>query len=304
MDENEARIREDRKALRQLLSQSESARSELLSKTSSLESKTHRIESFKKEALEILQDLKNQRQQLESAYGKLTELENMKDEFISITTHELKTPLTPIKLQTQMWLSGLYGPLDERQQKSMKIMLRNTERLLHLIDDLMTLAKLNAHKLKFEFQDLDINQLITDVVTDMKEQAEEKNIYLKYEVSEKPLLIHADPQRIMQVIVDLTNNAIKFTDEGGVTIKAKQQRGYVIISVQDTGIGLPQNDLDNIFKRFYQSDHGITRTRGGSGLGLAIVKSILTRHGSRIWVESKKGRGTTFYFSFPKIHGG
>lgn len=233
------------------------------------------------------------------ARTQLLKVDEMKTEFLSITTHELKTPLTPIKIQVEMWMNGVFGEISEKQRKSLEIMHRNCIREINLINDIMTISKLDQEKLEFNIRPIDMMELISNVQTDMAGEASNNGLWLKIDVQEGIPNVSADPNRIMQVMVDLINNALKFTKEGGVTIKCGKSDGEVTVSISDTGIGIPEEEQDRIFERFYQVEHSITRKYRGSGLGLSIVKSIIEKHGGRVWMDSVVGQGTTFYFTLP-----
>ena len=233
------------------------------------------------------------------AKEELIKYDRMKDEFLSITTHELKTPLTPLKIQIEMWKNGLFGVLDEKGRKSVDIMHRNCIREIHLINDIMTISKIDQQKLKFKLECVEIVELIHNVKEDMEGEATKKGIKLCIELPNEKIVVNADSQRLMQVIVDLINNALKFTEDGEVRVKVVKKGDDALVSIKDTGIGIPENELQNIFERFYQVDHTITRKYYGSGLGLAIVKAIVEMHKGKIWVESVLGKGTTFHFTIP-----
>lgn len=218
---------------------------------------------------------------------------------LSITTHELKTPLTPIKMQVEMWMGGLYGQMDENQKKSFEIMHRNCIREIRLISDIMTISKLDQKKLGFHMGRVDLSRLLLNVRDDMQEQAREKGIGLYYEMPEDDVIVSADEHRLMQVVVDLVNNAIKFTQNGGITLRLEKSGENAQVEVQDTGIGIPEKEIGHIFERFYQVDHSITRRYYGSGLGLSIAKGIIEEHRGRIWAKSRPGEGTTFIFTIP-----
>jgi two-component system CheB/CheR fusion protein len=230
----------------------------------------------------------------------LKELASLKDEFLGITTHELKTPLTPIKIQAEMWLAGMYGKLDQEQENSFKMTLRNAERLIRLIDDVLTITKIDQQKLEFRMAEDNLSDVLQDIVSDMQVQATEKNIYLKFDPPQNLPSVYVDRERLQQAVTNLLNNALKFMEKGGVTVAAEDMGDFVRVSIKDTGIGMAKEELTKIFTRFYQIDHTITRKYRGSGLGLSIVKGIIEKHGGRVWAESEGlDKGTTFYFTLP-----
>jgi len=287
------------------------AKKEVEKHAKELEKKTVELENSRRATINILEDVSKAKQELEKANEKLQkmdkvkEIDKLKNEFLGITTHELKTPLTPIKIQAQMWLSGNYGKIDKARKNSMEIILRNTTRLASLLDDIMTITKIDQKRLAFNFREEDITSILKTVGSDAAAEAAQKGLYLKTRIPKNLPKVKADRNRIMQVISDLINNAMKFTEKGGITLEAQKTGNYIQLSITDTGVGIPKGELKKIFSRFYQVDHTITRKHRGTGLGLSIVESIIKTHGGRIWAESGGlGKGSAFYFTLPIIKEG
>jgi len=239
------------------------------------------------------------RKQKEEALRKvkqLEELDKMKDEFFSSAAHDLKNPLTPIKGKSQLLLQEYFGEMNEKQRKSVETILKNTNRLIRLTDDITTISRMRAGVLKFEMTEHNICDIIEESVENMELSAKEKHIALikKYPMAMPP--VKCDKDRINQVIGNLIGNAVKFTPENGkITVRAEKIKNNVIISVEDTGIGISEENQKRVFGAFFQ----VGSKYGGTGLGLAICKNIVEAHHGNIRVESALGKGSKFIFTLP-----
>lgn len=252
-----------------------------------------------KEARQAEKEIKKKARELEEAYRKLKQLDVMKNEFMNIAAHELKTPLIPIIGYTDMLLEGDLGELKNEQRKTLEVIHRNVQRLKNLINDILDISKLEGGAMKFEMKKTQLLDIIKNSVKDLKPFAGKKKLYLKTILPRKMKPVIGDSKRITQVLENLIENAIKFTEKGGITVEAKQANDRIVVSVKDTGIGIPANEIPKLFTKFYQIDSSIQRKTGGTGLGLAISRGIITAHGGRIWVESVLGKGSTFVFELP-----
>jgi len=236
--------------------------------------------------------------------GKLDEekkkIEHAKTEFMSITSHEMRSPMTPMKGQLQMLLSGTFGKLSTKQKEALDIVLRNATRLDGIIQDFLEVSRIEAARLKFNFQKkTNLNEHVNRLVTEMKVFMPEKKINIITNL-EKVAQFEVDPDRVMQVLRNLTNNAIKFTpDNGTINITTEKQGNHILFKVKDSGIGISPENQQRIFEPFFQEEQTMYRQYGGTGLGLAICRGIIEAQGGRIWLESAKGAGTTFYFTIP-----
>ncbi|MBD3313144.1 HAMP domain-containing protein [Candidatus Woesearchaeota archaeon] len=241
------------------------------------------------ETLDALSKMDSERKQLEKA----------KTEFLSITSHELRSPMTPMKAQMQMLLKGYYGKLNKKQKEALDITLRNTDRLDKIIMDLLEVSRIEAGRLKFRFRKVDLKDHIERLVEEMKGFKSEKNINIKADIGDIPE-IETDPDRIMQVLRNLLNNALKFSPKNSeINIKVRTAENGIMFKVKDEGMGMTKKDAANIFEPFYQVEHSLQRKEGGTGLGLTICRGIITSQNGRIWAESSPGKGTTFYFTVP-----
>jgi signal transduction histidine kinase len=236
---------------------------------------------------------------------KLKELDQMKDDFVSSVSHELRSPLTSIKGYVDFILRGKAGPLNDKLVEYLTIVKNNTSRLAMFINDILDLAKIEAKRFELGKEALELLPLIEEMVTFFRPQAEESKIKLEAVVPSSVSLVSADLDKIRQVFINLLSNAFKFTPEGGkVTIEAKNapSGNFVEIAVKDTGVGIAKEDLQRVFDKFKQIKPagGKVKKVKGTGLGLAIVKGILQAHGGRIWVESELNKGSNFIFTLPK----
>ncbi len=238
---------------------------------------------------------------------RLRKLEEIRKDFVANVSHEIKTPITAIKGFAETLLEGA---LDDREHayKFLETIKNNSERLNSLVNDLLTLSRIELGDIKIEKTDVNLNELIDTVFTTLKSKAESKGLSLTQQISPGVTGVKADKDRLIQVLLNLVDNGIKFTEKGGVTInvesetgKTEQEEGkdFIRISVEDTGMGIPRKHLSRLGERFYRIDRARSRELGGTGLGLAIVKHIVKAHGWEMKIESDEGRGTTVHILCP-----
>ena len=246
--------------------------------------------------------LKETNEKLNKTLDELKKIEIQKGEFLSMVTHELKTPLTPI----MGWCEALKTPkiggkLNQVQDEGLDSIYNNSKKLHRLIGDFLDAYKLDLDKMHFTNLQVDIGRILNKTTNDFKFIVEKKNIQLINTFKGK-LIIVSDERRLSQVITNLIDNAVDFVpaELGKITLNAKEEGDSVVFSVKDNGPGIEPKKQKNLFKKFYQVDTSITRKHGGTGLGLAVCKGIVNGLGGKIWVESQMGKGTTFYFSIPK----
>ncbi len=239
-------------------------------------------------------------QQLE-AIERLKEVDGLKTTFLANMSHELRTPLNSIIGFSRLILKGIEGPLTERQQVDLETIHGSGQHLLGLIDTLLDHAKIEAGKMELDIEDTNLNHLIETVMRVAHGLAKDKPIRLQSEVAPNLPMVRADPVRIRQVLMNLLSNAIKFTEEGTVRVTATVLRDEIMVSVSDTGLGIPPEKQAHLFDAFYQVDGSATRRVGGTGLGLAITKSFVEMHQGQLWVESRgiPGQGSTFHILLP-----
>ena len=229
----------------------------------------------------------------------LRELDRSKRRFLANMSHELRTPLTNIIGFSQLMLKGIDGPLTEAARNDLQIIYDNGRHLLGLINDLLDISHIEAGMMELEFRKMDLAALIRSVMATASALVRHKDVELRVEVAPDLPPVWADAQRIRQVLLRLLSNAAKFTDEGSITVRAWREGDEVLVSVSDTGVGIPPGDHERIFRQFEQAraEDGISPQ--GAGLGLALSKEFVEMHGGRIWVESEVGKGSTFTFSLP-----
>ncbi|MFH1353234.1 MAG: ATP-binding protein [bacterium] len=256
---------------------------------------------------------------------KLKELDQMKDDFVSSVTHELRSPLTAIKGYINFILDGKSGAITDKQREFLTIVANNTARLGRFINNVLDMAKIEAGMMEMKKEPMSIKDISAEMVTLLQPLADEKKLTLKIDVEEDIPEIVADPDKMRQVITNLVNNALKFTPEGGsITVEAKnfdpdnlsdqarrifelkpsmfKKNEMVQITVKDTGIGIPEESIKSVFSKFQQVEGVRDKIKGpkGTGLGLSIVKGIIAAHKGRIWVESVVDKGTSFICVLPK----
>jgi PAS domain S-box-containing protein len=229
------------------------------------------------------------------------EMDELKNEFISIASHEINTPLAAIEGYLSMIVDEGIGKLDEKALGFVNQAFLGSRHLANLIRDLRNVSKIYQGKLRISSEPISIEKIIEQVIRDFAVSMKKLKVKLQYISSSKPLpKVLADPNLIQEVITNLVSNAIKFTIQGSITVSAYKQKNKMIVTVSDTGIGIPEKDLPYIFERFYRAKTKVEeREISGTGLGLYIVKSILKLHKSKIQVESKEGQGSKFSFSLP-----
>jgi signal transduction histidine kinase len=229
------------------------------------------------------------------------EIDQMKDEFISLVSHELRTPLAAMKAATENLLDGIVGEISSGQKDYLLIVQRNIDRLGRLISDLLDISRIEAGRLQLNKRPTDLISLIREVLQFLQQAAAEKKITLLSRLPETLPVVNIDPDKIMQVLINLIGNALKFSPLGAEVIICAKVCGNqeILIEVKDTGPGISCQDLKKIFNKFYQASASQGQRSKGTGLGLAICKGIVEKHKGRIWVESELGKGSKFTFSLP-----
>ena len=225
------------------------------------------------------------------------ELEEMRQVFVSNVSHELRTPLTSLKALTET-LQGAVDQDPQAAKRFLQMMDVEIDKLSQMVLELLELSRIESGRVELNKKSIPVSDLIRPAVERMRLQAERSGLKLGMEIADNLPLIHVDDERIEQVLVNLIHNAIKFTPAGGaVSVSANQKGNEILITVTDTGIGIPEKDLPHIFERFYKVDPA--RATGGTGLGLAIARHLVEAHQGRIWAESKEGEGARFIIALP-----
>jgi signal transduction histidine kinase len=268
---------------------------------------------------ESFRELEDKNQKLQTAYDRLKELDRLKSNFLATVSHELRTPLTSIIGYSEMLVEGLAGELSSEQREFVQTIRDKGDQLLALIKGLLDLSKLESGTMSLRKNNVDVTALIKDVVSTMAPTARKKEVELGFEAERGLPPIWADPERLRQVLLNLTENAIKFTprsgsvklsagltgmdassgnDAGGMVLLGAR-RTAVELRVADTGIGIPESERQRVFDAFYQVDSSSTREAGGTGLGLSIVKRLVDAHDGSVRVESNEPCGTVFVVTIP-----
>jgi signal transduction histidine kinase len=250
-------------------------------------------------AKELEAKVSERTQELKEANMELAVASSHKSEFLANMSHELRTPLNAILGYTELIVDKVYGDVSEKIQAVLERLEQNGRHLLGLINDVLDLSKVEAGQLTLSLNDYSMKEVVQTVFTAVESLAAEKNLELKEMVSPDLTPGKGDEQRIVQVLLNLVGNAIKFSEEGEVRVEVTVSNDTFLISVSDTGIGLSEADQKRIFEEFQQVDSSNIRKKGGTGLGLSIAKKIVEMHGGRIWVESTLEKGSTFRFTLP-----
>ena len=230
---------------------------------------------------------------------RLKELEKIRQDFVANVSHELRTPLTTIKGYAETLLEGALK--EEVAFQFVQVINRHTDRLTKIVEDLLTLSKIESKEFKLKLEDLSLADLVNDAIDYVRGSADKRRISFSSGELAPNLFVRGDRNYLEQVLINLLDNAIKYgREDGTITISAiKKDEKEIQISVQDDGVGIPKEDLSRIFERFYRVDKGRSQEMGGTGLGLSIVKHIVQAHEGRVWAESQVGKGSTFHFILP-----
>ena len=247
-------------------------------------------------------------EQLEKDKMDLKKLDRLKSAFLANVSHELRTPMNSIIGYTELLIDKVDGPLNEEQEKSLKKVKANARHLLKLINDILSISKIESGKVELETKELDLEWLIRSVIAAFEPLITQKRLTLTVNTGEKLPNVYGDEDKIRQIMINLLSNAVKFTHKGGITITVRpSERGmkpgerpiFIEICVEDTGIGIKEENIDKIFDKFVQVDFTSVRQYDGTGLGLSIARGIVALHKGEIWATSKYGEGSKFCFTLP-----
>jgi signal transduction histidine kinase len=286
------------KGFNQMTLQLQESRSDLERKveerTRQLEENIEELDQARNSALKMLEDLQAAKRELEMVNRELKDMDEAKMKFIGIASHELKTPLTAIKANIDFILSEKEGTVPEYLKSYLLTIQRNTNRIQGTMDHMLDLTRIKSGRLLLSREPIFLSKVIGGYITEMKPV--DKKIIIEVDVP-KDLVVYVDRGWLRDIFINLLSNAFKFTADGGrVSIRASRKDATVLHQIQDTGIGIPGDQLEKIFEEFYQVNGN---KHGGTGLGLAITKRLVEEHGGRIWVESVLGEGSVFYFTLP-----
>ncbi|MDP2812443.1 MAG: HAMP domain-containing sensor histidine kinase, partial [bacterium] len=251
--------------------------------------------------LRLYNFLQKANRDLQDANMRLRELDKAKSEFLSIASHQLRTPISALKGYLSMMLDGDYGKLPDNIKQVIANLFESASRLARLINIFLNVSRIESGRFKLEKKPLQINELIDSVLLELANQAQQKGLKLEYKKAKKaPPIISADGDKLREVILNLVDNSIKYTPTGKIEILLEHDDKELIFKVKDTGIGIDPDEAKTLFRKFVRGSGVAQIHTGGSGLGLFIAQKIIKEHGGNIWVESEgKGKGSTFQFVLP-----
>ncbi|OGX53087.1 MAG: hypothetical protein A2321_04600 [Omnitrophica WOR_2 bacterium RIFOXYB2_FULL_45_11] len=249
-----------------------------------------------------LERIQKEKEIIEKKLESAEELNRIKSEFVSVVSHELRTPLAIIKEAVLLILDEIAGPVNEKQKDILSKAENNIKRLKGIIDDLLDISRIESGKLKLHYSLVSLNDVLKEGADFFKKSAAKKGINLQYALPKEQVCMFLDSNRINQVLANLINNAIKFTEEDGlIRIELNVFEDKARIGIIDTGIGIAKSDFSRLFNKFTQVSKTSDTQRKGVGLGLSIAKELVEAHSGEIWLESELGLGSRFYFSLPRL---
>ncbi len=275
-------------------------------KTKELNQKVDELTTTKNAVLNIMDDteelnksLAEVRDKLEKNVEELKETDIKKNEFMSIAAHELKTPMTSIHGFSQLLQNEKIAGDTEKRTKYLQIIDKETTRLAKLVTNVLELSRIDLNAMNFDFSEVDVTDVIDTVRTEMDVQIKAKGLESEYIIDKNLPKITTDSERLTQILMNLINNSVKYTQKGKITVKISREDGSVHFLIKDTGIGIARKNQEKIFTRFYQVDSSYTRSAGGVGLGLSLCKEYIELLGGKIWFISADGQGSEFHFTLP-----
>jgi PAS domain S-box-containing protein len=229
------------------------------------------------------------------------EIDRMKSEFISLASHQLRTPLSAIKTYSHMLVDGFMGPLEQPQKKALRTIISASNRMNELISTLLNITRIESGSIAITPKHISLCKLTEEVLTELKHSAYEKEIDLQFKIPKTTVLVRTDSLIAKEIITNLVTNAIKYTPEKGtVTLKILVRKHDVVVAITDTGFGIPKFSQDQVFTKFFRAPNVIKRETNGTGLGLYLVQGLAKVLDGKVWFVSKENVGSTFYFALPK----
>lgn len=233
-------------------------------------------------------------------FDQLAQANKMKTEFVSIASHQLRTPLSAMRWTINLLEDNRVGEMGSEQKKYLELVKEGNERMIKLVNDLLDVSRIEMGRVLLQPGQTNLYVLIEKTVKDLSEIAKQSNIEIKLEAEETLPNVYVDPGKLSMVIQNLIDNAIKYSrGRGEIKIKAEKDGKFVKVAIQDQGVGIPQNQQKQIFQKFFRSDNALKNQTAGTGLGLFIAKSVVEESKGKIWFESKLDQGTTFFFTLP-----
>ncbi|MCK5660348.1 MAG: PAS domain S-box protein, partial [Methanosarcinales archaeon] len=300
VSEKTRKLSDARKALLNMVSELTASRNMTQEVNEQLELRNQEFAIANQEIQSTTEKLIDVNEKLANANERLQEVDRMKSEFLNTMSHELRTPLTAIIGYSSLLLQEIAGTINEKQENYVDGIHRSGNHLLSLINEILDLSKIEAGKMRLNIEPVNVSFIINDALITERPQADARNQYVTVDVEENIAPIAADIGRLKQVLINLVSNAIKFTpDNGKVEIRAHQDDGHIRVDISDSGIGIKDEDLSKLFKRFVQLDSKMSRQHAGTGLGLSIVDEFVKLMGGKVFVESEYGKGSTFSIRLP-----
>jgi signal transduction histidine kinase len=261
------------------------------------------LEQLQQRIASLEAELAQTKNALAAAKTQLREADQLKTEFVATVSHELRTPLNSILGFAKLLLKQQIGPLNQIQHTDISYIYDSAQHLLSLVNDILDLSKIEAGKIRFDWDWFTVEEIIVGVVASTYILIEDKPIELREEIEPNLPKVYVDRGRIRQVVINMLSNAAKFTDAGLITLRVykiiKNGQEFICFSVKDTGIGIAQADIRKVFEPFRQIDSSVSRRAEGTGLGMPISYRLVALHGGEFWLESQVGQGSTFFFTIP-----
>jgi signal transduction histidine kinase len=250
-------------------------------------------------------ELTERRDEAEKLNAELRTLDGMKSDLLANVSHELQTPLVSVRGYTEMILKERLGPINDEQRKGLTLSLKNIDRLIAMIDNLLAFARTDRESGELRMSTFPLPAVVDEALTVLREKIEAKSLRVTRDLGDPPIVVRADRDKILQVFLNLIGNAVKFSnDRGSIEVAARSGKpGFALVQVHDTGVGIAKEDLERIFDRFYQAGDAKARGEEGTGIGLAIVRNILRLHGCVVHATSEEGQGTVLSFTLPLAEG-
>ncbi|HCX27737.1 MAG TPA: hypothetical protein DHI91_01185 [Candidatus Portnoybacteria bacterium] len=253
----------------------------------------------------LQKEVERQTKQLKEANVELQKLDKAKSDFISIASHQLRTPLTAIKGFTSMILEGSYGRVTNVVRDKLEKIFESTERLVRLVNDLLDLSHMEGGGMEYNFAKVDFDAMVRSVVEELTPPAEKKKLKFKWRTPDENIWVWADEQKLRQVVMNLIDNAIKYTPQGAVDVILERVDGNVQMSVKDTGMGMKKSELANLFQKFVRGTEAPRYYTEGAGIGLYVAKQLIEAQKGEVWAESPgEDKGSTFFVKMPEMKGG
>lgn len=255
----------------------------------------------KEEIEKLAVNLEKSNEELGSANGKLKELDQLKSQFVSLASHQIRAPLTAIKGYASMILEGDYGEMSAQIKNAINIIFQSTENLVKIVGDFLDISRIEQGRMVYDMKDFDLKELAENLIKELKPNIEAKGLSIDLNIEpRKKYDINADPNKIKQVIGNLIDNSIKYTPKGSITVSVHKQADKIFIDISDTGVGIPAEEIPKLFEKFTRAKGANDINVLGTGLGLYVAKEMVTHHEGKIWVESPgKNMGSTFHIELP-----